>query len=90
MPMEPPASDDDRQLLIAERRLARRERWINRVKGELNRLTYERSEIEDEFRLASEIYARKIERLAKKSAKNVADVRKLAQKVESEAGQYQD
>lgn len=66
---------------IAERR---RYRLGDRVTSELNRLNWERQEIAEEYRMASEIYARKLERLGARARRNAEAMKALADRTTAE------
>lgn len=49
---------------------ARRKRAVSHVETQLNRLKWEKSEIQAEYQRVSDIYARHLERINKLAAKN--------------------
>jgi ABC-type transporter Mla subunit MlaD len=65
------------QQIIAKRKA----RDTARFTSELNRLTGQRQDLIDEYQRVSAVYARHLERLAKKAQQHAADMTALAQKV---------
>lgn len=65
-------------LTAEQRRERRRDRLVAPLRSQLRRLTWERQEIQDEYRKAAEVYARKLEKLKVKAERNAAAMRQLA------------
>lgn len=70
-------------LTAAQIRAKRRARLVDRLRSELNRLTWERSEIKDEYTEATRIYAAKLEKIHAKAARNAAAMAELEAEVQA-------
>lgn len=66
-----------------------RRRVVEQTTSALKGLEYERQQIREEYERVSEIYARHLERLNKKMAKNVASYRNLQAHVASAIEKYE-
>lgn len=69
---------------MEELRQRRARRFAKGVEGDLDRLDWERREIQAEYRRVSETYARHLERLSKKANRNVLAIAALRGQVEAE------
>lgn len=71
-------------MTTAEARERKRQRTAGYIRLDLNRLAWERSEIQAEYQRVTDIYARHLERLKKLAAKNTEAMRRLYAKAEAE------
>lgn len=65
-----------------------RKRVVDETTSALKRLAYERQEIREEYERVSGVYARHLERLTAKAAKNVASLRNYQAHIASAIEKY--